>query len=165
MIGFTSINLDKEGAQVKLPSDVKNEVWIITLVDETYKLWEKFIFKHTEGSLIDLVMHKPFNEAKNFNLKNTSLKREFFKHLGHFADKDLKEFVLHLLGRTERRTWVYPKVLVSATWILCEDNYKAEHLVERRKRKKIVMDEFMGIDKSLKFKDAYWDVKDEIWRK
>jgi len=115
--------------------------------------------------LIDPITHKAYKEAKNFNPKNSLLKREFFKHMGHFRDKDLKEFVLHLLRRTEGRNQEYPKVSVNKTRILCKDNYKAEHWIERRKRKKIVLDEFMAIDKSLKFKDAYGDVTDDAWRK
>jgi len=109
---------------VKLPSDVKNEIRIITLVDEMYQLWEDFILKHTERSLINPVTYKPYKDAKNFNPKN---KRKFFKHMGHFGDKDIKEFVLHLLGRIEGRNREYPKVSVNATRILCEDNYKDEH--------------------------------------
>jgi hypothetical protein len=40
--------------------------------------------------------------------KNFTLTREFFKHLGHFTNEDLKVFVQHLLGKTPDRTCPYP---------------------------------------------------------
>jgi hypothetical protein len=39
-------------------------------------------------------MLERFNQAKNFKVtKNFTLAREFFKHLGHFINNELKVFV------------------------------------------------------------------------
>ena len=84
--------------------------------------------------------------------------------MGHFTDKDLKEYALHLLGRTTNQVSVYPKVSFHKTRILCEDNQCVADWVERRKRKKVVLDELMSINSSLKFKDEVGDVVDKKWR-
>ena len=39
MIRFQSINPEKEGLTVKLESDVKNKIQMVTLPEESYKLW------------------------------------------------------------------------------------------------------------------------------
>ena len=84
--------------------------------------------------------------------------------MGHFTDKDLKEYALHLLGRTVNRDRVYPKVLFRKTRVLCKDNQCAADWVERWKRKKVILDEFMTINSLLKFKNENGDVIDKKWR-
>ena len=81
--------------------------------------------------------------------------------MGHFTDKDLKEYALYLLGRTVNRDRVYPKVSFHKTRVLCEDNQCAAIWVERRKRKKVILDEFMTIKMLLKFKNESGDVIDK----
>jgi hypothetical protein len=94
-------------------SDLKNEVKIITSLDETFELWKEFLEKHSTSGLINPDTLARFNQAKNFKVtKNFTLAREFFKHLGHFTDEDLKVFVQHMLGKTPDRTCPYPKVTV-----------------------------------------------------
>ena len=94
---FQSINPEKDGANVKGPSDIKNEIRIITLPNDVFKLWEEFLIKHCKGSLIDPCTGREYRDDKKFNPSKFFLKREFFKHMGHFTDKDLKEYALHLL--------------------------------------------------------------------
>jgi hypothetical protein len=63
---------------------------------------------------------------KNFKVtKNFTLASEFFKHLGHFTDEDLKVFVQHLLGKTPDRKYPYPKVTVYKTSKLHQSHYSA----------------------------------------
>jgi hypothetical protein len=94
-------------------SNLKNEVKIITSLDETFELWKEFLEKHSTSGLINPDTLARFNQAKNFKVtKNFTLAREFFKHLGHFTDEDLKVFVQHMLGKTPDRTCPYPKVTV-----------------------------------------------------
>jgi hypothetical protein len=121
-------------------SDLKNEVKIITSLDETFELWKEFLEKHSTGGLINLDTLARFNQAKNFKMtKNFSLAREFFKHLGHFTDDDLKVFIQHLLGKTPDRTCLYPKVTVHKTSKLHQTHYSTVEWVERRKKKLIVL--------------------------
>ena len=85
---FENINLDSDGAHIKGLRDLKNEIQIITLPTELWMSWKTFLNKHTEGELIDPDTDKMFKEDKKFKLKQQTLKREFFKHCGHFTDRD-----------------------------------------------------------------------------
>ncbi len=86
---------------MKGPSNVKNEMKIMSVADNHFQLWVEFFSKHSSRDLINPDTLLPFNVAKGFKLnKMFTLSREFFKHLGHFTDEDLKTYVLHLLGRT-----------------------------------------------------------------
>lgn len=87
------------------------EIKILTLPDDHFELREEFFTKYSNGDLINLEMKKAYNEAKGVR-KRSSLQREFFKHLGHFTDDDLKAFVQHLLGRSLNTSLPYPKVSV-----------------------------------------------------
>ena len=97
---FQNINLEKDGFTVRGPCDVKNEIKIITVVYDPFELWEEFFTKHSSRELINPETRQPSNAAKAFGVKGGSLQREFFKHLGHFSDEDLKVYVQHLLGKT-----------------------------------------------------------------
>ena len=87
-------------------SDVKNEIKIVTLMDDLFALWEEFPNEHVVGDLINLETMQPNNAAKGFNHKSCSVKQEFFRHLGHFTDKDLKFYIEHLLGMTPNMTTI-----------------------------------------------------------
>jgi hypothetical protein len=147
---FQSINPDKDGGNVKGISDLKNEVKIITSLDELFGLWKEFLERHTTGSLINPDTMERFNQAKNFKVtKNFTLAREFFKPLGHLTDNDLKVFVQHLLGRTPNREWLYPKVTVHKTSKVHCLHYSAAEWVDQRKKKMIILQELNDIDHSL----------------
>jgi len=117
-----------------------------------------------EGMLIDPYILQPYRSRKNFSLKNFELKREFIKYMEHFTDKDLYEYVIHLLGATMGHRREYLKILIGKAKFHCTDNTSHMDWVERCKCKKIVFKEFMMIDLSLKFKDTKGDVNDEVWR-
>jgi hypothetical protein len=73
-----------------------------------------------------------FNQAKNFNVtKNFTLAREFFKHLGHFIDEDLKVFKQYLLGKIPTWTCSYPKVTMYKTSKVHPSHYSAAKWVDR----------------------------------
>jgi hypothetical protein len=146
-------------------SDLKNEVKIIISPDETFELWKEFLEKHSTGGLINLDTLAKFNQEKNFKVtKNFTLACEFFKHLGHFIDEDLKVFVQHLLGKTPDRTCSYPKVTVHKTSKLHRTHYSAAEWVEHRKKKLVVLQELDELDGSLEFIIAEGTVDSEMWR-
>jgi hypothetical protein len=67
---------------------------LLTSLDDTFGLWKEFLEKHSIGGLVNPDMLERFNQAKNFKVtKNFTLAREFFKHLGHFINNELKVFV------------------------------------------------------------------------
>jgi hypothetical protein len=75
---FQSINPIKDGGSVRGIADLKNEVKIITSLDETFNLWKEFLEKHSIGGLINPDIGVRFNQAKNFKVtKNFTLAREF----------------------------------------------------------------------------------------
>jgi len=82
--------------------------------------------------------------------------------MGHFKEKDLHEYVLHLLGTTTKRKREYPKVSIGKTNFICEDNASHVDSVECCKCKKVIIKEFMTIDLSLKFKDSKGDVDNDV---
>jgi hypothetical protein len=92
-----------------------------------------------------------FNQTKNFKVtKDFILACEFFKHLGHFIDQDLKVFVQHLLGKTLGCTSSYLKVTVYKTSKVYASHYLAEW-IEWRKKKMIVLQELDDLNINLKF--------------
>jgi hypothetical protein len=146
-------------------SDLKNEVKIITSPDETFELWKEFLEKHSTGSLINPDTLARFNQAKNFKVtKNFTLAREFFKHLGHFTNEDLKVFVQHLLGKSPDWKYSYPKVTVHKTSKLYRSHYSAAERVERRKKKLIVLQDLDELNGLLEFITAEGTVDNEKWR-
>ena len=147
---FQNINPNKDGNNVKGASDIKYEMKLMTLPDDHYAMWEEFLTKHSNGDLINPETLRPYREAKGVK-KRFTLQREFFKHMGHFTDEDLKAYVLHLLGRTPKRTLPYPKVSVGKTKLYVVGHYSGYDWVERRKRKKVILEELMNIDANLSF--------------
>ena len=77
---FQNINPKKDGAYISGPTDLKNEIQIITLQDDLWSFWERFLTKHAAGELIEPISLVPFKDINGFNLKSMLLKREFFKH-------------------------------------------------------------------------------------
>ena len=161
---FQNINPDSNGAHIKGPRDLKNEIQIITLPTELWTSWKTFLNKHTEGELIDPDTNKMFKEDKKFKLKQQTLKREFFKHCGHFTDRDLGVLAQHLIGATLGRSLLYPKVSMARTRYLAPSNHSHADWVERRKRKKVMLQEFMALNPDLYFTDEGGDVIDDVWR-
>ena len=160
---FQNINPEKDDAYVFVPADLKNEIQIITLPDDLWSFWERFLTKHATSKLIEPISLVPFKDIKGFNLNSMSLKREFFKHCDWFADKDYADFARHMLGKTPNRKALHPKVSVPKTKILVLDNLAHDFWVERRKRKKVVLQDLMDIKPTLQFTDAKDDVIDEAW--
>ena len=66
---FQNINPDSDGAHIKGPRDLKNEIQIITLPTELWTSWKTFLNKNTEGELIDPDTDKMFKEDRKFKLK------------------------------------------------------------------------------------------------
>ena len=133
-------------------ADFKNKVKIITSPDETFKLWKEFLEGHSTSGLINPNTLARFNQAKNFKVtKNFTFACEFFKHLGHFIDEDLKVFVQHLLCKTPDWKIPYSKVTVHKTSKLHRSYYSVAKWVEHRKKKLIVLQELDELDGSLEF--------------
>ena len=143
---------------------MKNEIQIITLPTKLWTSWKTFLNKHTEGELIDPDTDKMFKEDRKFKLKQQTLKREFFKHCGHFTDRDFGVLVQHLIGATPGRTILYPKVSVACTRYLVPSNHSHADWVERRKRKKVILQDFMAHNPDLHFTNEGGDVIDDVWR-
>jgi hypothetical protein len=162
---FQSINPIKDGGSVRGIADLKNEVKIITSLDETFNLWKEFLEKHSIGGLINPDIGVRFNQAKNFKVtKNFTLAREFSKHLGNFTDKDLKVFVQHLLGKNLGQSFSYPKETMHKTSKVHTSHYSTVEWVERRKKKMIVLQEFDAMDGTLEFTKADGIVNNEKCR-
>lgn len=161
---FQNINPDKDGASIHSAANLKNELQIITLPDSAFAYWTRFLQRHADGELIDPVTKEPFKDSKTYKPKDNRLTREFFRRCGWFTDKDFKVLPMHLLGETPGRTAVYPKVSIGRTRYLVPDNMSSADWVERRKRKKIVLQDIMAIKPSLKLVDVGGDVIDSTWR-
>ena len=161
---FQNINPEKDGASIKGSSDLKNEIQIITLPDKLWLFWEQFLKKHGEGDLIDPCSLKKCKETKGFKTKDKFLTKEFFKRFGHFTDTDFGVCAQHLLGETPNRRASYPKVSVGKSKILVPDNMAHRDWVERRKRKKIVLQDLMAIKPTLKIINNAGDVDNDVWK-
>jgi hypothetical protein len=128
-------------------------------------MWEEFLEKHATWDLINPDIGARFNEAKAFKVSaKTLLHREFFKHLGHFSDEDLKVFVMHLLGKTLNRSACMPKVLVYKPQKVHPGHYTAPDWVERRKKKMIVLQELVAINPGLQFIKMDGSIDNSKWR-
>jgi hypothetical protein len=119
----------------------------MTVLNEYLILWEEFFEKHVVGELINHDTGLYFNKAKAFKaLAKTLLHWKFFKHLGHFTDKDLKVFVKHLLGKTPN---LLGKASVYKPQKVHLGHYAAPKWIERRKRKLIDLQELVAINPRL----------------
>ena len=162
---FQSINPEKKEQIVGGPSDLKSEMRIITLEDEHFDMWREFVERHHKEELINpdtLAMYKekaPFIASTKFHLN-----REFFKHFGYFTNEDFKSYVQHLLGRTPGRTLPYPKVTVHKTIHIHASRHTGHEWVERRKRKKVVLEELEGLQDDLSFFKGDGSMDGYKWR-
>ncbi len=162
---FQNINPEKDGATIKGPSDLKSEIKIITVADDHFALWKEFLEKHHSGSLINPDTMMKYNEAKNFKLNyKFQLNREFFKHFGHFTDFDFKVYAQHLLGKTPNWTCKYPKVSVHKPVSIHPSHHSGADWVERRKRKRIVLEELDDLKQDLGFINMDGSVNHDAWR-
>ena len=158
---FQNINLEKDGAYMSGPADLKNEIQVMTIPDNLWSFWERFFTKHAAGKLIEPISLVPFKDIKGFNLKSMSLKREFFKHCGWFTNKDYADFARHMFGETPNQKELHSKVFVPKTKILVLDNLAHDFWVKRRKSKKVVLQDLMDIKPTLQFTDAKDDAIDK----
>jgi hypothetical protein len=121
--------------------------------------------KHSSGGLISPDTMARFNQAKNFKVtKNFTLAREFFKHLGHFIDKDLKVFVQHMLVKTPDQLLSYPKVTAHKTSKVHLSHYSSADCVDHGKKKMIVLQELDALDGLLEFIKVDGIVNNKKWR-
>ena len=103
-----------------------------------------------------------FKEDRKFKFKQQTLKREFFKHCGHFTDRDFGVLAQHLIGATPAQTILYPKVSVAHTRYLAPSNHAHADWVERRKKKKVILQDFMALNPDLHFTHEGGDVIDDV---
>ena len=61
-------------------------------------------------------------------------------------------------------TTLYPKVSMARTRYLAPNNHSHEDWVERRKRKKVILQDFMALNPNLHFTDEGGNVIDDVWR-
>ena len=134
------------------PTDVKSELRIMIVKDAHFTMWKEFIERHHRGELINPDTGDMYKDKQPFTLSaKFQLTREFFKHFGHFTDTDFKVYVQHLLGRTPGRRSAYPKVTVHKTTLVHSSHHTGHEWVERRKRKRIVLEELVELQPDLKF--------------
>ena len=134
--------------------------------DVHFSLWKEFIEKHHRGELINPDIGDMYKEKALFTLSSKfRLTQEFFKHFGHFTDSDFLVYVQHLLGRTPGRQSSYPKVTVHKPALLHASHHTGHEWVERRKRKRVVLEELMELQPDLKFIKSDGSVDGEEWRK
>jgi hypothetical protein len=160
---FRSIEKGSRQEVTKL-SDVKNEVTIITALDEIFALWAEFITSHSIGELIDPDTQKKFNESKRFDFgPRFQLHWEFFKRLGNLTKDEFEKLATHLLNQTVDREEAWPKVVVHRFKSNLPRTYATEDWVERRKRKKIVIQELHELRPHLRFCDDDGNVIKSNW--
>ena len=120
--------------------------------DEHFSMWKEFIERHHQGELINPDSGEMFKEKKSFTLSSKfQLTREFFKYFGYFTDNDFKVYIQHLLGRTPGRVSAYPKVTVHKTNHVHASHHTWHKWVERRKRKRVILEELVELQPDLKF--------------
>ena len=64
---FQNINLERNSKLVSDTTDLKNELRIITLLDNIFKLLEEFFEVQSKGGLINSDTLQPFNKKQVFN--------------------------------------------------------------------------------------------------
>ena len=139
---------------------------MMTVEDAYFSLWKEFIEKHHRGELINPDTGDMYKEKASFTLSlKFQLTQEFFKHFGHFTDLDFLVYVQHLLGCTAGRQSSYPKVTVHKSALLHASHHTGHEWVERRKRKRVVLEELMELQPNLKFIKSDGSVDSKEWRK
>ena len=138
---------------------------MITVEDEHFSMWKEFIEWHHRGELFNSNLGEMFKEKKLFTLSSKfQLTREFFKHFGHFTDNDFKVYVQHLLGRSPGRVFAYPKVTVHKTNNVHASHHTGHEWVERRKQKRVILEELVELQPDLKFMAHNEAMDGDIWR-
>ena len=145
-------------------SNIKNEVIIVTASDKIFDLWSRFITTHSNGKLINPDMRKKLNEPKQFNFgPKFQLHCEFFKRLDNLSEEEYKKLAIHLLGETPGRLERWPKVVMHRFKSNLPQTYATEDWVERRKRKKIVIQELHELKPHLMFCNESESVIKQNW--
>jgi hypothetical protein len=157
---FQNIDPTKEGKQVSKSSDLTNEIKVISLPDDIFKLWEDFLDRHSKGEIVNPDSMCLYKESKGF--KASAIHREFFKRLGHLSDKDLEDLFTYLVDSD--RGYGYPKVTLRRTNVVHGSCYHYEEWADRRKKKRIVLQELVAIDPSLKFLMPDGSTNDLVWK-
>jgi hypothetical protein len=146
--------------------DVKIEVTIITASNKIFDLWAQFITSHSNGKLIDPDTLKKFNESKRFDFgPRFQLHHEFFKRLGNLSEEDFEKFAIHLLNQTTDKLNPWPKVVVHKFKSNLPRTYAIEDWVERRKKKKIVIQELHELSPLYGFCDGDGNVIKQNWQR
>ena len=115
-------------------ADLKNELKVIMLPNDVFKLWEEFFEVHLKGGPINLDTMLPFNEAKNFTLsRQFQLAQEFVKKLRHVNNQDLKAMVTYLLGWDIGHATMWSKLSINKTVQVHATRYSYDKWVERRR--------------------------------
>ena len=128
-------------------------------------MWKEFIEKHHRGELINPDTVDMYKDRAPLTLSSKfQLTCEFFKHFRHFTDADFKVYVQHLLGRTPGCMSAYSKVTVHKTALVHASHHTGHEWVERRKRKRVVMEELVELQPDLKFIRADGFVDGDEWR-
>ena len=148
------------------PANVKSELRIMTVEDAHFAMWKEFIERHHRRELINRDTGDIYKDKQPFTLSaKFQLTREFFKHFGHFTDADFKVYVQHLLRRTPGRRSAYPKVTVHKTTLVHASHHTGHEWVERRKRKRIILEELVELQPDLKFIKLDGSVDGDEWKK
>ena len=67
---------------------------MVTVEDEDFSMWKKFIERPHQGELINPDMGEMFKEKRPFFLSSKfQFTHKFLKHFGHFIDNDFKVYV------------------------------------------------------------------------
>jgi hypothetical protein len=160
-------NIEKGSWQKVLKlSNVKNKVTIITASDEIFSLWVDFITSQSNGELIDPDTQKKLNEDKRFDFgPRFQLHHEFFKRLGNLSKDKFEKLATHLLNQTPNRVEPWPKVVVHKFKSNLPKTYATEDWVERRKTKKIVLQDLHELRPHLGFCDDDGNLIKQNWQK
>lgn len=159
-------NIEQDGNKpLDSCSEIKNELLIITASDEIFQLWSEFITAHSSGGLINPDTGEKFNKDPKFNGGKTFLlHREFFKRMGNLTEDETRKIAVHLLSRTPNRVHNYPKVTVHKIKKVLPHTYSSKDWVERRKRKRIVIQDLNAIKPTLRFCDSDGHVIKKNWQ-
>ena len=110
-------------------------------------------------------MGELFKEKKPFTLSSKfQLTREFFKHFGYFTNNNFKVYVQHLLRCTPGRVMPYPKVMVHKANHVHASHHIGHEWVERRKQKRVILEELVELQPDLKFMASNGAVDSDVWR-
>lgn len=168
---FRNVERNKDGKSIASSTDLKHEIQIITLPNDSFQKFKDFLELHTLGNLIDPDTGLQYRLSRSwFDTKKHHVNREFFKKLGKLSDDDLKEmFTLLVDVGTGEGATPYPKLSFHKT-----KHYHRSHLAVgdwciRRKSKCIAFEEMKAVKNNLVFFKPDSDVVDQsrwnAWKK